>query len=132
MPDSEFERHRQVLFAAAYRMLGTGADAEDVLQEAWLRWNRVDRAEVDEPRAYLFRLVTRLALDQMRRVRARREAYVGPWLPEPLLTSPGVEEGTELAESLSMGLLVVLETLAPVERAVFVLHEAFGFSHDEI
>jgi RNA polymerase sigma-70 factor, ECF subfamily len=132
MSDSEFERHRQVLFAAAYRLLGTRADAEDVLQEAWLRWTRVDRDEVDEPRAYLFRLVTRLALDQMRRVKARREAYVGPWLPEPLLTSPGVEEGTELAESLSMGLLVVLETLAPVERAVFVLHEAFGFSHAEI
>jgi RNA polymerase sigma-70 factor (ECF subfamily) len=132
MTDSEFERHRQVLFAAAYRMLGTRADAEDVLQEAWLRWNRVDRDEVDEPRAYLFRLVTRLALDQLRRVKARREAYVGPWLPEPLLTSPGVEEGAELAESLSMGLLVVLETLTPVERAVFVLHEAFGFSHAEI
>jgi RNA polymerase sigma-70 factor (ECF subfamily) len=130
--DSDFERHRQVLFAAAYRMLGTRADAEDVLQEAWLRWNRVDRDDVNEPRAYLFRLVTRLALDQLRRVKARREAYVGPWLPEPLLTSPGVEESTELAESLSMGLLVVLETLTPVERAVFVLHEAFGFAHPEI
>jgi RNA polymerase sigma-70 factor, ECF subfamily len=130
--DSDFERHRQVLFAAAYRMLGTRADAEDVLQEAWLRWNRVDRAEVDEPRAYLFRLVTRLALDQLRRVKARRETYVGPWLPEPLLTSPGVEQDAELAESLSMGLLVVLETLDPVERAVFVLHEAFGFAHAEI
>jgi RNA polymerase sigma-70 factor (ECF subfamily) len=130
--DSDFDRHRQVLFAAAYRMLGTRADAEDVLQEAWLRWNRVDRDDVNEPRAYLFRLVTRLALDQLRRVKARREAYVGPWLPEPLLTSPGVEESTELAESLSMGLLVVLETLTPVERAVFVLHEAFGFAHPEI
>jgi RNA polymerase sigma-70 factor, ECF subfamily len=130
--DSDFERHRQVLFAAAYRMLGTKADAEDVLQEAWLRWNRVARDEVDEPRAYLFRLVTRLALDQLRRVKARRETYVGPWLPEPLLTSPGVEQDVELAESLSMGLLVVLETLDPVERAVFVLHEAFGFAHAEI
>jgi RNA polymerase sigma-70 factor (ECF subfamily) len=132
MADSDFERHREMLFAAAYRMLGTRADAEDVLQEAWLRWNRVDHAEVDEPRAYLFRLVTRLALDQLRRVKARREAYVGPWLPEPLLTAPGVEESAELAESLSMGLLVVLETLDPVERAVFVLHEAFGFAHAEI
>ena len=130
--DSVFERHRQALFGAAYRMLGTRADADDVLQEAWLRWDRVDRAEVDEPRAYLFRLVTRLALDQLRRVKARREAYVGPWLPEPLLTSPGAEESAELTESLSMGLLVVLETLTPVERAVFVLREAFGFSHAEI
>jgi RNA polymerase sigma-70 factor (ECF subfamily) len=132
MGSSDFERHRQVLFAAAYRMLGTRADAEDVLQEAWLRWDRVDRGEVDEPRAYLFRLVTRLALDQLRRVKARRETYVGPWLPEPLLTSPGVAENAELAESLSMGLLVVLETLTPVERAVFVLHEVFGFSHAEV
>ena len=130
--DSGFECHRQALFGAAYRMLGTRADAEDVLQEAWLRWDRVDRAEVDEPRAYLFRLVTRLALDQLRRVKARREAYVGPWLPEPLLTSPGAAESAELTESLSMGLLVVLETLTPVERAVFVLREAFGFSHAEI
>src|ERR1700754_3920624 len=132
MSDSEFERHRQGLFAAADRMLGTPADAEDGLQGAWLRWDRVDHDEVDEPRAYLFRLVTRLALDQLRRVKARREAYVGPWLPEPLLTSPGIEESAELADSLSMGLLVVLETLTPVERAVFVLHEAFGFSHAEI
>jgi RNA polymerase sigma-70 factor, ECF subfamily len=132
MTDSGFERHREVLFAAAYRMLGTRADAEDVLQEAWLRWNRVDHDEVDEPRAYLFRLVTRLALDQLRRVKVRRETYVGPWLPEPLVTAPGVEESAELAETLSMGLLVVLETLDPVERAVFVLHEAFGFSHAEI
>ncbi len=130
--DPVFEVHRQVLFGAAYRMLGSRADAEDVLQEAWLRWNRADRDEVDEPRAYLFRLVTRLALDQLRRVKARREAYVGPWLPEPLLTSPGAEERAELAETLSTGMLVVLETLAPVERAVFVLREAFGFSHAEI
>lgn len=132
MDGSDFERHRQALFAAAYRMLGTRADAEDVLQEAWLRWRRVDHDEVTEPRAYLFRLVTRLALDQLRRVKARRESYVGPWLPEPLVTAPDAVEGAELAESVSMGLLVVLETLTPVERAVFVLHEAFGFSHAEI
>jgi RNA polymerase sigma-70 factor, ECF subfamily len=130
--DSVFELHRPVLFGAAYRMLGTRADAEDVLQEAWLRWNRADRDAVDEPRAYLFRLVTRLALDQLRRVKARREAYVGPWLPEPLLTSSGADERAELVETLSTGLLVVLETLAPLERAVFVLREAFGFSHAEI
>ncbi|MEU6269137.1 RNA polymerase sigma factor SigJ [Saccharopolyspora shandongensis] len=132
MSGTDFESHRQPLFAAAYRMLGTRADAEDVLQEAWLRWNQVDHDAVNEPRAYLFRLVTRLALDQLRRVKARREAYVGPWLPEPLITAPGAEDAAELAESVSMGLLVVLETLAPVERAVFVLHEAFGFSHAEI
>jgi RNA polymerase sigma-70 factor, ECF subfamily len=132
MGGSDFEGHRQALFAAAYRMLGTRSDAEDVLQEAWLRWNRVDHGEVEEPRAYLFRLVTRLALDQLRRVKARREAYVGPWLPEPLITSPGAEENAELADTLAMGLLVVLETLTPAERAAFVLHEAFGFSHAEV
>ncbi|MCP2164916.1 RNA polymerase sigma factor SigJ [Goodfellowiella coeruleoviolacea] len=133
MDGSEFERHRAALFAAAYRMLGTRADAEDVVQEAWLRWSRVDQDAVAEPRGYLFRLVTHLAVDQLRRVKARREAYVGPWLPEPLVTAPDdLAEDTELAESVSMGLLVVLETLAPVERAVFVLHEAFGFSHAEI
>jgi RNA polymerase sigma-70 factor (ECF subfamily) len=130
--DADFEHHRQALFGAAYRMLGTRADAEDVVQEAWLRWSRVDHDAVDERRAYLFRLVTRLALDQMRRVKARRESYVGPWLPEPLLGSPGADDRAEQAETISMGLLVVLETLSPVERAVFVLHEAFGFSHAEV
>jgi RNA polymerase sigma-70 factor, ECF subfamily len=132
MDRSDFERHRTPLFAAAYRMLGTRSDAEDVLQEAWLRWSRVDHDAVEDPRAYLFRSVTRLALDHLRRVKARREAYVGPWLPEPLITSPDVVEDVELAESVSMGLLVVLETLTPPERAVFVLHEAFGFSHSEV
>ncbi|MEO6088303.1 MAG: sigma factor [Umezawaea sp.] len=87
MDRSDFERHRTPLFAAAYRMLGTRSDAEDVLQEAWLRWSRVDHDAVEDPRAYLFRSVTRLALDHLRRVKARREAYVGPWLPEPLITS---------------------------------------------
>lgn len=130
--DGEFGRHVPALVGAAYRMLGTWADAEDVMQEAWLRWHRVDRKKVREPRAYLFRLVTRLAIDRLRQVKARREAYVGPWLPEPILTAPGVEESAELAETLSMGMLVVLETLTPVERAVFVLDEAFGFSHAEI
>ncbi|WP_040816675.1 RNA polymerase sigma factor SigJ [Nocardia concava] len=128
--DTEFTGMRDELFGAAYRMLGSRADAEDVLQEAWLRWNRVDRAEVQQPRAYLFRLVTRLAIDQLRKAKARRETYIGPWLPDPVLTGP--ETDTELAESVSMALLVVLESLDPVERAVFVLHEAFGFEHAEI
>ncbi|MGW4531265.1 RNA polymerase sigma factor SigJ [Nocardia sp. NPDC004340] len=126
----EFVDVRAELFGAAYRMLGSRADAEDVVQEAWLRWDRVDRAGVEEPRAYLFRMVSRLAIDQMRKVTARRESYVGPWLPDPLLTGPEVD--SELAESVSMALLVVLESLDPVERAVFVLHEAFGFEHAEI
>lgn len=124
--DDTFEAHRAELFGAAYRMLGTRADAEDVLQEAWLRWGRVDRATVRNPRAYLFRLVTNEAIDQLRRVRARREEYVGPWLPEPLV------EAAEPGEAVSVGLLVVLETLSADERAVFVLHEAFAFSHAEI
>ncbi|MEU1208249.1 RNA polymerase sigma factor SigJ [Nocardia sp. NPDC005825] len=128
--DVEFVDVRAELFGAAYRMLGSRADAEDVVQEAWLRWDRADRAGVEEPRAYLFRMVSRLAIDQMRKVTARRESYVGPWLPDPLLTGPEVD--SELAESVSMALLVVLESLDPVERAVFVLHEAFGFEHAEI
>jgi RNA polymerase sigma-70 factor (ECF subfamily) len=127
-----FEEHREPLFAAAYRILGTRVDAEDVLQEAWLRWSGVDPDSVENARAYLFRLVSHLAIDQLRRLKARRETYVGPWLPEPLVTGPDAAHEAELAESVSMGLLVVLETLTPMERAVFVLHEAFGFSHTEI
>nr|WP_280382584.1 RNA polymerase sigma factor SigJ [Nocardia wallacei] len=125
-----FEEHRAELFAAAYRMLGSRTEAEDVLQEAWLRWRGVDHDAVAQPRAYLFRLVSRLAIDQLRRARARRETYIGPWLPEPLLTGP--DTNTELAESVSMALLVVLESLDPAERVVFVLHEIFGFEHAEI
>ncbi|MEC3954888.1 RNA polymerase sigma factor SigJ [Nocardia sp. CDC153] len=126
----DFEQHRTELFAAAYRMLGSRADADDVLQEAWLRWQRVDHDTVAQPRAYLFRLVSRLAIDQLRKVRARRETYIGPWLPEPLLTGP--DSDLELAESVSMALLVVLESLDPAERVAFVLHGAFGFEHAEI
>ncbi|MBF6173582.1 RNA polymerase sigma factor SigJ [Nocardia blacklockiae] len=126
----EFEHHRSELFAAAYRMLGSRADAEDVLQEAWLRWREVDHDTVTQPRAYLFRLVSHLAIDQLRKAKTRRETYLGPWLPEPLLTGP--ETNGELAESVSMALLVVLEALDPAERVVFVLHEVFGFAHAEI
>lgn len=127
-----FVRHRNLLFTVAYEMLGSAADAEDVLQEAWLRWSGVDRDEVRDERAYLVRIVTRLSLDQIRTLSRRKETYVGEWLPEPLRTTPDVAEDVELAESVSMALMVVLETLAPTERAVFVLREAFGFDYAEI
>ncbi|MFI9811331.1 RNA polymerase sigma-70 factor [Saccharothrix variisporea] len=127
-----FVAHRNLLFTVAYEMLGSGADADDVLQETWLRWVGVDTAHVDDPRAYLVRITTRQALNRLRSVKRRREAYVGSWLPEPLLTTPDLAADVELAESVSMGLMVVLETLTPSERAVFVLREAFGLGYDEI
>jgi RNA polymerase sigma-70 factor (ECF subfamily) len=127
-----FVAHRNLLFTVAYEMLGSAADAEDVLQETWLRWAEVDRAEVRDERAYLVRITTRLALNRMRTLARRRESYVGPWLPEPLLTTPDVAEDVELADSLSMAMLLVLETLNPTERAVFVLREVFDFGYDEI
>ena len=127
-----FVAHRNLLFTVAYEMLGSGADADDVLQETWLRWAGVDVAQVDDQRAYLVRITTRQALNRLRSVKRRREAYVGSWLPEPLLTTPDVAADVELAESVSMGLMVVLETLTPTERAVFVLREAFGLGYDEI
>ncbi|QCX79698.1 ECF RNA polymerase sigma factor SigJ [Streptomyces sp. YIM 121038] len=127
-----FVAHRNLLFTVAYEMLGSAADAEDVLQETWLRWAGVDRGAVREERAYLVRIVTRQALDRMRALGRRKESYVGPWLPEPLLTAPDVAEDVELADSLSMAMLLVLETLAPVERAVFVLREVFALDYDEI
>ncbi|ANF32718.1 RNA polymerase subunit sigma-24 [Leifsonia xyli] len=123
---------RNLLFTVAYELLGSAADAEDVLQETWLRWSAVDLAEVRDARPYLVRITTRLALNRLRSAQRRRETYVGPWLPEPLLTAPDVSEDAELAESVSMALMVVLETLGPTERAVFVLHEVFGFEFDEI
>ena len=132
-----FEEHRPLLTAVAYRMLGRAADAEDVVQDAWLRWSGADRTDVEEPRAYLVRITTRLAIDRLRQVQARREAYVGPWLPEPVVTDIGatVEDSSEravLAESVSFAVLVVLESLSPLERAVFVLREAFGYPYAEI
>ena len=127
-----FVGHRDLLFTVAYEMLGSAADAEDVVQEAWLRWAEVDQEQVRDPRAYVVRIVTRLALNQMRTLSRRRESYVGPWLPEPMLTSPDVADDVLLAESVSMAMLVVLETLTPTERAVFVLREVFGFEHAEI
>jgi RNA polymerase sigma-70 factor (ECF subfamily) len=127
-----FVEHRNLLFTVAYEMLGSAADAEDVLQETWLRWSEVDRAEVRDDRAYLVRITTRLALNRMRANARRRESYVGPWLPEPLLTTPDVAEDVELADSVSLAMLTVLETLGPTERAVFVLREVFDFGYDEI
>src|SRR6187431_1660146 len=110
-------------------MLGSVADADDVVQESWLRWADVDQDEVRDPRAYLVRVVTRQALNRLRTLSRRRESYVGPWLPEPLLTAPDVAEDVELAESVSLAMLVVLDTLSPLERAVFVLREVFGFDY---
>ncbi|MBT2499301.1 RNA polymerase sigma-70 factor [Agromyces sp. ISL-38] len=132
MSDDPFVTNRGLLFTVAYEMLGSAADAEDVLQESWLRWADVDQANVQEPRAYLVRIVTRQALNHLRTVSRRREEYVGEWLPEPLLTSPDVADDVELAESLSMAMLMVLETLGPIERAVFVLREVFDVPYDEI
>ncbi|MDH2425899.1 RNA polymerase sigma-70 factor [Sphaerisporangium sp. TRM90804] len=127
-----FIAYRNLLFTVAYEMLGSAADAEDVLQETWLRWVEVDPARVRDQRAYLVRITTRQSLNRLRAMRRRKEAYVGPWLPEPMLTAPDVAQDSELAESVSMALMVVLETLSPTERAVFVLREAFGVGYDEI
>ncbi|UBU09038.1 RNA polymerase sigma-70 factor [Nonomuraea gerenzanensis] len=127
-----FVAHRNLLFTVAYEMLGSAADAEDVLQETWLRWMRVDLEQVHDHRAYLVRITTRRSLDRLRSVKRRREEYVGSWLPEPLLTAPDVAEDAELAESVSMALMLVLETLAPTERAVFVLREVFDVGYEEI
>ncbi|WP_454198415.1 RNA polymerase sigma-70 factor [Nocardia sp. Marseille-Q1738] len=127
-----FVVHRNLLFTVAYEMLGSAADAEDVLQETWLRWVRVDVSQVSDQRAYLVRITTRQSLNRLRSMKRRREAYVGPWLPEPLLTAPDVAADVELADSMSMALMLVLETLTPTERAVFVLREAFGFGYDDI
>ena len=132
MTGDPFVAHRSLLFTVAYEMLGSAADAEDVLQESWLRWADVDHSVVRDPRAYLIRLVTRQALNRLRTLSRRREDYVGEWLPEPLLTSPDVAEDVELAESVSIAMLTVLETLGPAERAVFVLREVFEMPYGEI
>jgi RNA polymerase sigma-70 factor (ECF subfamily) len=132
-----FEAHRPVLLGVAYRMLGRVADAEDVVQEAWLRWSGSDRADVRESRGYLVRITTRLAIDRLRQIKSRGETYVGPWLPEPYVTDfgdtvPDTAERAVLADSVSLAVLVVLESLSPLERAVFVLREAFGFPYADI
>lgn len=127
-----FAEHRGLLFTVAYEMLGSTADAEDVLQESWLRWADVLHEEVRDPRAYLVRIVTRQSLNRLRSLQRQRESYVGTWLPEPLVTAPDVADDVELADSVSFAMLVVLETLTPLERAVFVLRETFGFEYAEI
>ncbi|MDG9726194.1 MULTISPECIES: RNA polymerase sigma-70 factor [unclassified Streptomyces] len=132
-----FEEHRPVLLGVAYRMLGRLADAEDVVQEAWLRWSGADRSGVREPRGFLVRVTTRLAIDRLRQIKSRGETYVGPWLPEPYVTDfgdavPDTAERAVLADSVSLAVLVVLESLSPLERAVFVLREAFGYPYAEI
>ncbi|MYQ43073.1 RNA polymerase sigma-70 factor, ECF subfamily [Streptomyces sp. LamerLS-316] len=127
-----FDRYRNLLFSVAYRILGTAADAEDTVQDAWIKWSAADRTQVADPKAYLARIVSNLAMDRLRSTRHKREVYVGPWLPEPILTSADTADTVMDAESVSMAMLVVLETLSPLERAVFVLKEVFDFSHAEI
>ncbi|MEJ1111351.1 RNA polymerase sigma factor SigJ [Kribbella sp. CCNWLW201] len=128
----EFDTHRAVLVGAAYRVVGSVSDAEDVVQEAWLRWAAVDHEEVRDTRAYLIRITTRLALNRLRQQKARREEYVGPWLPEPIASDDDPAAAVEMADSVSMAMLVVLETLSPLERATFVLREVFDLPYDEI
>ncbi|WP_326732248.1 RNA polymerase sigma-70 factor [Streptomyces phaeochromogenes] len=132
MTEDPYLAHRSLLFTVAYEMLGSAADAEDVLQESWLRWADVDQSQVRDARAYLVRIVTRQALNRLRALSRSREEYVGEWLPEPLLTSPDVAEDVELAESVSIAMLTVLETLGPTERAVFLLREVFEMPYGEI
>jgi RNA polymerase sigma-70 factor, ECF subfamily len=141
-PAGTFEEHRPLLTGVAYRILGSFADAEDVVQETWLRWSTVDHGEVRDPRAFLATTASRLALNALRSQRQRRESYTGPWLPEPvptadggLLAGSGAADPAEpvlLAESVSLAFLVVLESLSPLERVAFVLHDVFGFGHDEV
>ena len=125
-----FEAQRALAFSIAYRMLGSRAEAEDIVQEAWLRWQKSPHGELASDRAWLTRVVTRLCLDQLKSARARREAYVGPWLPEPLVAAPALPPGDP--ESISMAFLVLLESLSPLERAVFLLHRVFDYSHAEV
>jgi RNA polymerase sigma factor (sigma-70 family) len=130
--ESPFAKHRGLLHAVAYRVLGSVKEAEDVVQEAWLRWSRVEPATVVDAEAFLVRVTIRLAIDQLRSARVRRESYVGPWLPEPILTRSDIADDVVLADSVSTALLLVLETLSPLQRAVFVLNEAFGYPYAEI
>lgn len=130
----DFDLHRPLLFSIAYRMLGSVMEAEDVVQEAFVRWQQASEAEVRSPKAYLSTIVTRLCIDQLRSARAQREEYVGPWLPEPLPSerAPDVAHTAVLEESLSMAFLVLLESLTPTERAVLLLREVFDYDYDEI
>lgn len=127
-----FTEHRNLLFTVAYELLGSAADAEDAVQDAWLSWIRVDLGSVDHPRAYLVQTATRQALQRIRSQQRRRESYVGQWLPEPLLTTPDVAEDVALADSVSTAMQLVLDSLSPTERAVFVLRDVFALGHGEI
>jgi RNA polymerase sigma-70 factor, ECF subfamily len=131
-PTEVFERERPRLVGLAYRMLGTVTDAEDVVQDAWLRWQTVDADQLERPEAWLTTVTTRVALDHLRSIRRRRETYVGPWLPEPLVSAAGPEGAAVLADSLRLGFLTVLDELAPVERAVFLLADVFAVPFAEI
>ena len=134
----EFQGQRQRLFAIAYRMLGSATDAEDVVQDAWLRWQAVDHSSVADPGPFLARVVTNLCLTELSSARARREVYVGPWLPEPVVTGDGADgalgplDDAVQRESVSFALLAVLERLSPAERAAYVLREAFAYSSREV
>src|SRR6478672_3377904 len=130
MADDIFTSDRALLFSIAYRMLGSASDAEDVLQDAWLRYRGADRSSIRSPKAFATTIVTRLCLDRLKSARAAREEYIGPWLPEPVVTDdrPGPERSMALAESVTLAFMVLLETLSPEERAVFLLREVF--EHD--
>jgi RNA polymerase sigma-70 factor (TIGR02957 family) len=130
--EQTFADHRKLLFSIAYRILGSAADAEDVVQDAWFKWSADDRSHVADPKSYLARIVSNLSIERLRSTRRQRETYVGPWLPEPILTETDAAEDVATAESVSLAMLVVLETLSPLERAVFVLKEVFDFSYAEI
>src|SRR5712671_7981187 len=129
-----FETHRPALFAVAYRMLGSATDADDVVQDAWLRFAAARPSDLRSPKGYLTTIVTRLCLDRLKSARATREEYVGTWLPEPVATDArrGPEGSLALAESVTLAFMVLLETLSPEERAVFLLREVFDYEYDEI
>ncbi len=131
---AEFKHYRPLLFSIAYHMLGRAMDAEDIVQETWLRWQQAGADEVESTKAYLSTISTRLCIDHLRSAQVKREQYIGPWLPEPILTSQDstMLETTELAESLALAFLVVLETLSPIERAIFLLHEVFDYDYAEV
>lgn len=133
-PSASFEPHRRRLLGLAYRMLGSMAEAEDAVQEAYLRWHDADRGDVAEPRAFLTTTTTRICLDVLKSARARREAYVGPWLPDPVTdtTALAPDAQTEMAEDLSVALLLALDTLSPLERAAFLLHDVFDYSFTQV
>lgn len=134
MPLGEFERYRSAMFGIAYRMLGSVSDAEDVLQDAYLRWHDADREDIENPRAFLSSIVTRLCLDRLRKLRRQREDYVGQWLPEPLLERTGisVQPPEHIDRDVSVALMLALERLSPLERAAFILHDVFDMSFEEI